>query len=169
VTCYFFDTAALQHRYVDGPYSKRVRRIISDRRWDSFIADVTILEIASALARKCRKRNWNRRKYDALDMEFWKDVADRRLRIRETTQRDILRARHLIRFAGVVGRREMGSADALIGACCLDLALERRERVAFYTSDWTLYTILRDLDAFRSTLVLRYVGQGKAGIPTETG
>ena len=169
MTCCFFDTSALQHRYITGPYSRRVRRIVSDRRGDSFIADVTILEIASTLARKCRKNNWDKRRYDSLDMDFWSDLANRRLKVRETTRSEIMRARHLIRFAGVVRRREIGSADALISATCLDLALEKKQRITFFTSDWTLYSILRDLDAFRSTLALRYLGLGRGGIPTETG
>jgi len=169
VACCFFDTAALQHRYVDGPYSRRVRKIISDGRVEKFIAEVTILEIASALARRCRAQRWDERAYDALDLGFWRDIADRRLRVREVTQQDTVRARHLIRFAGVVRRRDIGSTDALIATCCLDLALERGERVAFYTSDWTLYTILRDIGAFRSALALRFLGHGRGGIPTRTG
>lgn len=169
MACHFFDTAALQHVYVDGPYSQRVRRIISDRRGDNFIADVTVVEIASALARRCRAQNWDERRYDGFDMGFWGDVADGRVRVRGVTHQDTMRARHLIRFAGVVRRRNMGSTDALIAACCLDLALERRERIAFYTEDWTLYTILRDIDAFRSVLALRFLGPGKGGIPTESG
>lgn len=169
MACHFFDTAALQHLYVDGPYSQRVRRIASDQRRDNFIADVTVLEIASALARRCRAQNWDKRRYDALDMRFWEDVADGRVRVRDVTQQDTMRARHLIRFAGVVRRRNIGSVDALIATCCLDLALERRERIAFYTGDWTLYAILREIDAFRSALALRFLGPGRGGIPTETG
>jgi len=155
VPCFFFDTAALQHRYVEGPYSRTVRKIVSDRRWDTFIAEITVLEMASALARRCRKQNWPESRYDVLDMRFLRDIADHRLRVRRITRRDILRARHLIRFAGMLRRRNISSADALIATCCLALALERKERVAFYTSDKSLYSILQEIDAFRSALALR--------------
>jgi hypothetical protein len=159
---YFFDTSALQHRYIDGPYSKSIRRIISTDSNECFIADITILEIASGLGRRCRQGNLRYQRYDQADDRFWKDVADGKVIVRNTTQRDVMRARNLLRFAGVLRRRNLGSADALIAVSCLELALERRERIIFYTSDWTQFDVLRQIDAFNAVLTLRLAGIPKA-------
>jgi hypothetical protein len=155
---YFFDSSALQHRYIDGPYSKRIRRIISTHSNQCFIADVTILEIASGLGNRCRKGNFRYQRYDQADDRFWKDIAEGKLIVRETTQRDVMRARNLLRYAGVLKRRNLKSADALIAVSCLELALERGETIIFYTSDWTQYDILRQIDAFNVALTLRLAG-----------
>lgn len=159
---YFFDTSALQHRYMDGPYSKRIRKIISTSGNECFIADVTVLEISSALANRCRQGQLRYERYDQADDRFWGDIATGRLDIRDTTQRDVIRARNLLRYAGVLKRRRLKSVDALIAVTCLELALERRERIIFYTSDWTLYDILRQIEAFSAALKLRLAGTPKA-------
>lgn len=86
-----------------------------------------------------------------------KDVAQGRLIVRSVEASHLLRARHLIRYAGVLKRRRMGSADAVIAACCLDLALELKQEIIFYIHDKTLYTILQDINAFTSALNLRYI------------
>ena len=159
---YFFDSSALQHRYMDGPYSKRIRRIISTNSNECFIADVTVLEIASALGRRCRQGNFRYQRYDQADDRFWKDIEEGNLIVRETTQRDVMRARNLLRYAGVLKRRNLGSADALVAVSCLELALERGETIIFYTSDWTQYDILKHIDAFTAVLTLRLAGVPKA-------
>jgi hypothetical protein len=158
---YFFDTSALQHRYIDGPYSKRIRRIISTGSNECFIADITILEIASGLGRRCRQGNLRYQRYDQADDRFWNDIAEGKLIVHKTTQREVMRARNLLRFAGVLKRRNLGSADALIAVSCLELALERREQIIFYTSDWTQYDVLRQIDAFNAALTLRLAGTPK--------
>jgi predicted nucleic acid-binding protein len=158
---YFFDTSALKHRYMDGPYSRGIRRIISTGSNECFIADITILEIASALGGKCREGNLRYQRYDQADDRFWKDVAEGKLVVRSTSQYEVIRARNLLRFAGVLKRRNLGSADALIAVSCLELALERGDRIVFYTSDWTQYDVLRQIDAFNSALILRFAGKPK--------
>jgi predicted nucleic acid-binding protein len=169
VQVYFFDTSALQHRYVPSEISPRVKRIISDqKRGTCYIADVTVLEISRALANRCRQSSWGANRFDAMHLKFLRDIESERLKIRTTTKSDILRAKHLLRFAGVLKRKKLHSADALIATCCLCLALEIKKRVVFYTHDWSLYLVLRDIVAFRTGLRLRYVGVPKGGIPAQT-
>lgn len=165
----FFDTAALQHRYVSGPASRRIRRLIGDLRDECYVAEWTILEIASALARHCRVGGYDVDVYDRWDLRFFSDIARGKLRVRAVSQRDVLKARQLIRFAGVLHKRNLGSGDALIASACLELALERRAVVSFYTSDWTLYSTVRDIDAFKSALRIIYVGVPKGGLPAVSG
>jgi hypothetical protein len=90
-----------------------------------------------------------------------KDLADGTLRVRSATSSDIGRARHLIRYAGVCKGRNLCSADALVAIGCLELTLELRVPVTFWIDDWTLYDIVRSLDAFQA-VTLRYLGRDKS-------
>lgn len=159
----FFDTCALQHKYLETTYSYRVRQILGKRGVTALIADKTMLEMPSAFARQCRSKNWGKSRFDRLHRHFAKDVADGILKVRTIGLREHHRAIHLIRFAGVIQRRNLGSADALIAACALEYALEKQTVVNLYTSDWTLYSCLRDINAFRSTMNLALLGSPKDG------
>lgn len=154
---YFFDTSALQHRYVDGKHSRRIRRVVSDKRNECYIADWTILEIGSAIARRCRQEQLRDERFDVADLWFWTDVSNATLKVRETGTREILRARDLIRYAGVIRRRKISSGDALVAVCCLELALESGRRVAFYMEDLKLYRVLSQIKAYTSALDLRII------------
>lgn len=165
----FFDTSALQHRYVDGPESRRVRRLTGDARYECVVAEWTVLEMVSSLARRCRKGGHAVTVFDRWELKFFDDIANGRLHVRAISQQDVLRARHLIRFAGVLRKRNLSSGDALIASACLALALERRSVVTFYMSDWTLYSTLRDVNAFTSALRLVLIGEAKGGIPEVSG
>ncbi len=92
-----------------------------------------------------------------MDKSFLDDVATGRLNVRRIVERDVLRARHLIRFANVVLKRSLKSADALIAVCCLDLALEKKQRVIFCIHDKPLYSTLQSINAYRAALELRYL------------
>ena len=165
---YFFDTSALVYRYADGAPSRRVRRLTSDKRCELYIANITVVEMAGALAKVCRTSGHNTRKFEGMDGAFLKDIASGKLNIREVTQSDMQRARHLLRYAGVVRKRNLGSADALVAVCCLELALEKKVHVIFYTEDWTLYSTVREINSFRSVLELRCLAASRGGIPSTT-
>jgi len=170
---YFFDTCALLYRYADEPnvdrvQLRRVRRLISNHRAKSYAADLSVIEVASGLAAACRRHNWSLKKFDSMYREFFEDLASERVRLRTVTQREFVSATHILRFAGVIKRLKLQSADAMIAECCRELALESGERVVFYTADWKLYFILRSIDRFKKALKLRYLGQGRGGIPPTT-
>jgi predicted nucleic acid-binding protein len=159
---YFFDTSALQHRYIDGPKARGIRRSITESRNTCYISDFTVLEIASALGTHCRKNRLPVTAFQRLDQAFWKDIAAGKLRVRNATQRDFLRARQLLRYAGVEKKRNIKSADALIAASCLEFALETRQDVTFCLEDWTLYDVVRNITAYRKVLNFRYIGVDKS-------
>lgn len=166
---HFLDSSALQHRYVESTETSSIKRLVSSRRNECYISEWSVLEMASAFANRCRQGGLPARRYDAMNRAIIKDLANGRLLVRNTTTRDITRARELIRFAGVINRRRLKSGDALVASSCLDLAFERKERITFYMSDWGLYDILRSLESFTSVLTLQYVGVPNAryaGIPT---
>ena len=156
VRIYFFDTSALQHRYLNAPDSRGVRRIVSDERVLCYIADWTIVEMASTLARRCRQLSFSHQKFDRLESRFFEDIASSRLKVRTTSTRDFTRARDLLRFAGIVKKRRLSSGDALIAASCLDLAYQEKQRITFCTSDNPLHSILSDITAFTSALHLKF-------------
>jgi hypothetical protein len=165
---YFFDTSALVYRYTGGGPARRVRRVTSDKRVQVHIASITAVEMASALAKFCRVNNHNSRKFESMDRAFLRDVASGRLIIRDVTQSDMQRARHLLRYAGAVKKRNLGSLDALVAICSLELALEKKLPVVFYTEDWTLYSTIRELNSFRSVLELRCLAASRGGVPSTT-
>jgi len=154
----FFDTSALKHRYITSPYSAKINRIIGNRRVKSYIAEVTILEMPSALGGFCRKERKSVAQYDLMDLRFLQDIAERRFTVRATHNKlDVLRARNLLRFGGMIRLRSMGSADALIATCTLDLAHELKQRIRFYTADWTLYSTLLQVDAYTAAMDIQYL------------
>jgi predicted nucleic acid-binding protein len=164
---YFFDTSALKHRYAKTPHRRRIRKITSDPKGTCYICDWTIVEIASALGGHCRGNKLDVAKFDRMDREFFRDLADGRIRVRRTSSRGMLQARSVLR-KGVMLNRDVDSGDALIAACCRELALELKQRVVFYTADWGLYTLLRGMNSFRAVMKLRYILSPKNGIPAET-
>jgi hypothetical protein len=159
---YFFDTSALQHRYLNGPKARGIRRIISSERNSCYIADLSILEISSALALHCRRRKLSLRQYSRLDQAFWRDVSVGRVLIRSIGQREYLRARDLLRYAGVQKGKQIKSADALIAASCLEFALENGDRVTFCLEDWHLYYVIREVSAYKNVLRFHYIGVDKS-------
>jgi hypothetical protein len=156
------------YRYASGIPARRVRRVTSDRRGEVYISSITVVEMASALAKFCRINNHSSQKFEYMDRAFLRDIANGRLTVRDVTEIDMQRARHLLRYAGAVKKRNLGSLDALVAICCLELALEKKVPVVFYTEDWTLYSTIRELNSFRSVLELRCLAAGRGGVPATT-
>jgi hypothetical protein len=166
-TC-FFDTCALVPRYQTGRFTYRINRIFAGRS-DIVVAEITMVEIFSAFASVCRTKNLPDWRFEQMTAAFLDDIADGRIQVRHFSRPDMLRAGHLLRLAGVVNRRDLGSSDALVAVSCRQLALEIRERVTFYTKDWTLYSTLYQINAYRSALRMRFLGRGRGGVPAASG
>ena len=160
---HFFDTSALQHRYVSGSYSRRVRTLLGRSTSRARIAETTVLELPSALATRCRANGWGLKKFDHLHAQFWDDLASDTLSVRAVGMREVKRAIHLIRFSGVANKRALKSSDALIAACAVEHALDIKQVVNFYTSDRALFFALRDLNVFRTAMNLHLLGNTKDG------
>ena len=152
---YFWDTSALVYRYAEGLLSRRVRQLVSDSRKRNYIADHSVLEMASALGRECRRNSLGIRNFDSMEMAFMRDIAEGRLEVMDTARRDFERARHLIRYVGMKAGRKISSGDALVATCCLEFVLDKREEdIAFISCDLPLFEILKSLDAFTTTMKL---------------
>ena len=159
MTVYFFDTSAIQYRYLPGPKARSIRRICSDGRNVCHIAELTILEIASALGKRYRGQTITLREHRRAERAFWEDIRSGRLCVRPTQKKDILRARHLMAYAGVDLRRNITSVDALIAATAVECALETNARVALCLEDRGLYNAIKDIPVYRSALRFRYIGK----------
>jgi hypothetical protein len=159
----FFDTCALIPRYRQGSYTHRVNRIFKGKR-PILVCEITVLEIASTFAKICRDKHLRDEEYTRMQCEFFRDISSGRVTVRKLESPDLLRAIHLINFAGVLRRCGLKSADAAVAASCRQAALERRERLTFYTMDWKLFRALYECNAYRSAISLRYLGRGKDGI-----
>jgi hypothetical protein len=158
----FLDTCVVKYRYIKNPqfraHRQKINRLIGNRNNTTYIADATILEIASALGGYCRENRGSLAEYDAMDHEFMQDIADGRFIVRPANKRlYVLRARNLLRLGGVIHRRGLGSTDALIASCALDLAYELKERVRFFTSDQKLNGVLPLIDAFSANMELNFI------------
>ena len=158
----FLDTCVLKYRYIKCPrfraHRQKVNGLIGNRYNTTYIADTSILELPSALGGYCRENNVSLGEYDAMDGRFMQDIADGRLIVRPANKRlYVLRARNLLRLGGVFHRRALGSADALIATCALDLAHELKERVRFFTSDQKLKGLLPLIGAFTANMDIVYI------------
>src|SRR5689334_687735 len=109
---YCFDTSALKHRYTGHKLSRRVSRIVSDKRWDVFVVEPTMLETVSALGDVSREKSWGVKRFDFMRLAFLDDIAHGRIKVRQVKIRDVRRAMHLIRYAGVVLQRHLRTNDA---------------------------------------------------------
>jgi hypothetical protein len=165
---YFFDTCALQHRYIQSHYSRRVRVIVGRSTAECFICDWTVVEMASTFARHCRVVKAGAAHFDKLLLQFIQDIASGRLTVVSTPKRGLLRTQQLFRYAGVQKGRQLGTGDALVAVCAMELGHTYRERIRFMTSDWKLFDVARGLHAFQSVCRCELLGVTRDGSPAVT-
>src|SRR5580704_16525600 len=152
MSAYFFDTSAVKHRYIKSAISARIKRAISDARHEVYISELTIVELATAFADDCSARGVGHAEYDRLYRRFFRDVANKRIQVRNVTQRDFQNARHLMRFAKVIHRRHLKSADAIISESCRELAYDLNSQVTFYLCDEKLFKTLSTVNAYSTAV-----------------
>jgi hypothetical protein len=154
---YFLDTSALQHAYIANAKTRGIRRTISDQRNTCFVAEATILEIASVFGRHCRKHSLTSSAFRKFDTAFWEHVGQRKLQVHRAGQREIWKARHLLEYSVDLNKR-ITTFDALIAASALECALQHSARVCFCVEDRKLYLLMKDLPAYKAALKFRYIG-----------
>jgi len=159
VSVYFFDTSALKFRYVSGPRARGVRRVSSDARNTCYVAELTILEIANALGSMYRDNRIALPDVRRADLAFWGDIQSGRLKVWPTRRKDMMRARHLLLYAGVQLGRSIDASDALIAAASVECALEMKTKVTLCLEDRRLHSTIKALPAYRAVLRLYYIGR----------
>ena len=168
MSTYFFDTCALLERYISGPHSRTVNQVISTHTNKCYIADWSVLELASAMGNRLRGarddakrvgRKYDLRKqYDLRNRRIAEDLAKGVLDVRATNSRDIMHARDLIRYSGIIQGNRIDTGDAIVASCALNLAHEIGQKIVFYTADHGLFRVLVKHDHFRSVMCLRFLG-----------
>lgn len=153
---YFFDTSGLQHVYLNTSESRGIRRTVTDGRNTCFIAEATILEIASTFGRHCRTKQLSSAHFRAMDQKFWKHVESRKLQVHRSGQREFQKARHLFEYSVEINRK-VSTMDALIAASALECALKHSKKVCLCVEDRGLYNLLKDLPAYKAALTFRFV------------
>jgi rRNA maturation endonuclease Nob1 len=167
---YLFDTCALKYRYLDQSPSatippaqfkairRRIRLAISHPKSRCFIAENTMFELSSALGGALRGRvTWKTEQFDRMMNMFLHDVATERLIVRKPDTREFRRIRHLLRYVGVIKRRNLSSLDAIVASAAVELAYEHKEKVTIYTGDKGLHSVVTDVEPFKSVLVSRFI------------
>jgi len=167
MTSCFFDTCALIPRYRTGKFTYRVNRLFAGRR-SIHIAEISVVEVASALASIVRDNHLPDSEFRRMHAAFLTDLADGRIEVRPLSRQDMVKATHLIELGGLTNRAGLKSADALVAVSGRELALERGERISFYTKDWKLYRTLFEINAYRAAMRLNFLGPGRPGVPAST-
>jgi predicted nucleic acid-binding protein len=166
---YFFDTSAIIPRYHAGAFTAKVNRILATPESQFYVCELSVVEVSSALAQFYRKHQLTVADFHTMRGLFEDDIANGLLNVLPIAKTDLLNARDLLEDAAVLKKRNLRSADAIIAASCRELAHTQRTRVIFYTKDWTQYSSIYDVQAYRAALKLRFLGKGKGGIPAHTG
>lgn len=123
----------------------------------TYISGLTVVELASGFADFCRDNGLGQKQFDAMYRSFFRDIATKQILVRDSTRRDFEKARHLLRFARVIQRLHLRSADAIIAESCRELSYEKQERVVFYLCDKKLHKTLSAIAAYKSAVELRYI------------
>lgn len=154
MTC-FFDTCWLRRAYLAGKLRRSCRRVLTRNSGDVFIAEITMLEMVSALSSELREGKIQKADYTAALDAFQDDVADGRIRVRPFGIQDGLASRALLHHVGVELGRHLKTQDAMVASTARELALQLQSRVRFYTCDQKLAKTLKAIDVFRP-LDVRY-------------
>jgi len=113
VVVYFFDSSALAKQYIDEPGSRWVQRVLSQFPL-TVIAEITIVEVTSALARRWRTGEITAEEYQFAKRVFLQDVRWHR----------VISARWstVVRAIDLIDRHPLRAYDALQLATALEVA-----------------------------------------------
>ena len=110
---YFFDSSALAKQYIDEPGSRWVQRVLSQFPL-TVIAEITIVEVTSALARRWRTGEITAEEYQFAKRVFLQDVRWHRvISARRST---------VVRAIDLIDRHPLRAYDALQLATALEVA-----------------------------------------------
>lgn len=122
-----------------------------------YIAEITTLEIVSAMARHVRGSRMSVGDFQRANLRFLRDIADRKLLVLRFGSADFIGCRNLISLVGVTERKNLRAQDAMVASTARRLAFEQGKKVKLLTSDWTLAAIIRDLPIFHGSVESEYL------------
>lgn len=153
-----FDTSALKWAYIrPSKFHRRCRYILTRLRGQVYVAEITILELASALGHQVRGGRMSVLQYATASQRFFKDIADGRIEIRPFPSSEYIPCRDLLTLVGINARRNLESQDGIVAYTARRLAIERKTQVKLLTSDKKLAGVIRELDLFAGLVLSEYL------------
>lgn len=145
-----FDTSALKWAYFDGAQQcRRCRYIISRAKGQAYVAEITVVEIVSALASLVRERRASAPQFAKANFWFLRDVADRRITVVPLPSSELIACRDLLTIVGLRAGRSLKTQDAMVAYTARQMALQTGEAVRLYTSDQRLASVVREVGVFK--------------------
>lgn len=132
---HFLDTSALKWAYISGKHHYRCRQIIGKLKGEVFIAEISILELVSALGSCVRDGRITVPQYEHADSRFFEDLAEDKLLVRAFPARNYIHCRQLLTLVGIHERRALKTQDSMIAYTARELGIERKRPVKLLTSD----------------------------------
>jgi PIN domain-containing protein len=143
-----FDTSVLKWSYYRNAHHRRCRYLLSRR--EIVIAEISVLELMSALGAVYRDQRITLAELRSADRMFLGDLASGRLRVYPLPSAQYMNCRQLLAYAGVDRRRHLKAQDGIIAFTARELAIERQQKVRLLTGDKRLAAVVQDLDVFRN-------------------
>lgn len=155
---YVLDTSALKWAYLNGSkFCRRCRYILSHCEDRAHIAEITILEIVSALGAAYRGRRISTKEFSRANVEFLRDVSLGRLIVVPLPSSEFIACRYLLTFVGIDAGRNLETQDAIIAYTARRLALEKGTPIRLLTSDRRLARMIREVSIFKQLVTSEYL------------
>jgi predicted nucleic acid-binding protein len=155
---YLIDTSTVKWAYVDGAkLTQRCRYLLSRAKGRIYVAEITLLEVASALASMVRDKKITAAQFAAADRRFWRDVADGKLIVVSLPSSELIACRELLILVGITAGRNIRTQDAMVAYTARRVALEKRQVVTLLTCDKKLANVVKTTAAFARLVKARYL------------
>jgi predicted nucleic acid-binding protein len=155
---YLIDTSALKWAYIDkSKHTRRCRYILSRAASRVFIAEITMLELGSALACRVRDNQMSPQEFRRAELRFLKDVGSGRISVVEMSKSDLLRCRELLMLVGFIQAKPLKTQDAMVAYAARLLALETGLRTHLLTSDRKLDRVIKQVTEFSGLVTSEYL------------
>lgn len=155
---HFLDTSALKWAYISGAkHCRRCRVILTRLKGQVYIAEISILELASALGHQVRGNRMSIADYTKATRRFFQDIAEGKLEVRPFPASEYIPCRDLLCLVGIDARRNLECQDGIVAYTARRLAIERKTKVRLLTSDKKLAGVIRDIDLFSGLVIAEYL------------
>lgn len=151
------DTCLLKCAYIPSKYHRRCRYILARLKGQVFVAEISVLEIVSALGSEYRDRRISARQYETADRIFFRDIADGLIEVKSLPASEFLACRSLLALVGIQQGRKLTSQDGIVAYTARQLAIEKKAKVKLLTSDRKFANVLRDVDVFKRLVLPEYL------------
>ena len=154
--CIYWDTSALVRKLYRNKHRSWINGLFRGSGHVNYASELTVLEVASALACRVRDKEIDAVAYDRARRQFMEDIANRRVTLVTFDQRVMIDALQLIDYVGVSHGKSLKTNDACHIRSARDLAMRSKSKVVFVTMDETLSKIALTVPYVSEHLIVRY-------------